>query len=285
MAGRESPARQDFEEMEAPRYLEKIDMPEDESSQAAAPKSTQASLDLIQSLWTGHLSLIDKSLEDLEAEDHISRSRLLSHTEHKDKERAQLAIQQQIHALTVGVVLSVRKAVGLAKEIGEIDTYPWNDLLKSSVLQQKQISKATIKVGKLRKTLLKNHSRLWLWYDSLCQEWSLRAGLSTGLSLLIQAEKEAGLKQGEWEDLELIRMLAKEVKTGEGALLRKTNKKPKHRTSKHRKLKFDVHEKLLNFMAPQTPSFDPRSEKVLNSLFGRKTLQSDEPVLLDIPLI
>lgn len=271
--------RQDFEELEAPRYLEHLDLPTD-----TQPDQTSA-LDLVQTMWTGKLGLVDKSLEELEAEDLVSRQRLTTHTEGKEKQREQLATQQNIHTLLIGAVLTARRALDLAKELPEIDRSSWVDLQKDSLKCQKQIAKAKVKVGKLSKTLLKNHSRQWQWYESLCQEWTLRAGLATGLSLLSQAEKEADLKQGVWEDSELLRALARELKMDESGLLRKTNKKPKHRLSKHRKLKFDVHEKLLNFMAPQVTMHDPRSEKILNSLFGRTTDEPQEQVFLDIPLI
>lgn len=274
-----SPPRQDFEELEAPRYLDHLDQPTD-------PQPVQTSpFELVQTMWTGKLGLVDKSLEELEAEDLASRQRLSTHTEGKEKQREQLATQQVIHTLLIGAVLTARRAMDLAKELPEIDKDPWIDLQKHSLKCQKQIAKAKVKVGKLTKTLLKNHSRQWQWYDSLCQEWTLRAGLATGLNILAQAEKEAGLKQGIWEDVELLRALARELKVDETGLLRKTNKKPKHRLSKHRKLKFDVHEKLLNFMAPEVPLHDPRCEKILNSLFGRTTSEPQEQVFLDIPLI
>lgn len=249
---------------------------------AAAPMKP---IDLAQTLWTGKLSLVDKSLEELEAEDLTSRKRLSTHTDSKDKQREQLAIQQSIQTLLVGGLLTARRAIDIAKELPEVDPAPWVSLLKQSLHCQKSIAKAKVKVGKLAKTLLKNHARVWSWYADLCHEWTLRAGLSTGLSILTQAEKEAELKQEVWEDAELLRALARELKVDENGILRKTNKKPKHRLSKHRKLKFDVHEKLLNFMAPQVALQDPRCEKVLNSLFGRKSTEPEEQVYLDIPLV
>lgn len=75
------------------------------------------------------------------------------------------------------------------------------------------------------------------------------------------------------------------MKTGEAPIQKQTIKKPKHKTSKHRKLKFDIHEKLLNFMTPENLVWEPRHNTLIKTLFGKRDETKQEKVYLDVPLI
>ena len=85
----------------------------------------------------------------------------------------------------------------------------------------------------------------------------------------------------------MLRYLYRELKIDTSAKQTRTIKKQKHRFSKNRKLRYDIHDHLVNFMAAKTKLLEPREETIIKNLFGRKDEQEvkQKSTKLDIPLL
>ena len=230
----------------------------------------------VDSMWASNPSLIDKNIEELEQEDRENRQKLLSMTMN-DKQQAQTLEQQsEIYKDLLGLTQSLLTANKFAHLPSYTKTLRRS--LKEALKLQEVLSKGLVK-GKVKR-VGKNNQKIWDWVSDLTREWSNRLDLKIGGDLITQVSKEAERTK----DHSLEGFIGKELK-GSYVVRRNSVKKVKHKSSKHRKLKFDVHEKLMNFMTPEHFELESKHEVLVNSLFSQKLPTKRTRVHLDIPLI
>ncbi|CAG9315929.1 unnamed protein product [Blepharisma stoltei] len=263
----------DIDEMEKPQYLESIDQELEEDQ-----PQTGAVQNYIDELWVSQPQLIEESLEKLEAEDNEYRSRL-SQISEKDKSQAdQLLLQKQLYVELIDFSLKLHRISSFSSVKGYRKTL--RTILKSLLNFQYKLSSQKIKPKKLSR-IDDNSEIIWDWMAELAREWSTRVNLKIGGDIIDQTLKESE----KLTEFDIQAFLARETRTNDVPVHKQTVKKPHHHSSKHRKLKFDIHEKLQNFMTPIATNFEPRHNTLIKTLFGRREEGKTEKVYLDVPLI
>ena len=262
----------EFDGMEVPKYVEEMELP---SNPIKKVKNKQLA-SFVEDIWLPQPELVDKSLAELEQEDLIYRHQLLKHNDSDKNKAQQILLQRQIYrkVLELGVKINQLSGFASLKEYRKSLRMILKELLK--------IDKVFMKMDKRPK--IKEFSQFfdicWQQMADHAREWSSRVDLKIGADIVDQVIREAEKKTD--SDIQLL--LMRELKTDNTVHAHKSVKKGKHQFSKHRKLKFDVHEKLQNFMTPENISWDTKKENLVNSLFGKK-VESSEKVYLDIPLV
>jgi Apoptosis-antagonizing transcription factor, C-terminal len=256
----------DYEDLDMPGYLETIE-PE--------PQEQKKLVHFIEDIWVPEPKLVEKSLAELEEQDQLYRARISQVSVAEKLKASQLNLQKQIYKenLELGAKLV---------QIANFSTLPdfkikLKSLLRKMISLQNKLS--GVSNGKF-KEIEANCSKVWDWMAESAREWSSRVDLRIGADIIDQVLREAEKKT----DYDIQAHLLRELKTESAAIVHSKTQKPKHKFSKHRKLKFDVHEKLQNFMTPEHAHWDSKHENLVKTLFGKKT-ESDERIYLDIPLV
>jgi hypothetical protein len=242
-----------LEELETPQYLREL------PSEDPEPSVSQ----LLENVWVSKPVEVGHVLEELEEEDRQQRSKLLQVTQEASNQAEQLFLQRQVYAGLVEFVMRIHS---------------------TEVLTTEQIQDLLGRLEALEGFFSKASDDVWGELCDLTRLWSRRADLKIGVDIPTQAEREAERRGA--EDWSLFSFLSKELKTEQTTITRVSKKKLKHKASKHRRLKFDVHEKLLNFMTPAEGRTERRHELLIQGFLSRKIEQSKEAkVPLDVPLI
>ena len=256
---------------EQPLYLTSLEG-ELPTTTGEIPQASQ----LIDPVWASDPTLIEKSLEQLEAEDSLNRKRLVEQAL-EDRKKA-LHLQQQTE--TYKQLLQLAQGISHLARFRHLPEFRkvLRSLLKAVMKTQQQFMQVAYK-PKL-KHIARNNELVWEWVSDLAREWSTRLNLKIGADVVNQALREAE----KTKDASLDAYINKELRLAT-VVQRQSAKKPKHRDSKHRKLKFDIHEKLVNFMSPETAPAEGKHKLLAHSLFGHKEVLHTAKVHLDIPLI
>mmetsp|Transcript_17168 Transcript_17168/g.30866 ORF Transcript_17168/g.30866 Transcript_17168/m.30866 type:complete len:252 (-) Transcript_17168:29-784(-) len=241
-----------LDDLETPQYLKEL--PRDEPDEGVSQ--------LLDHVWVSKPNEVGSALEELEEEDRQHRAKLSQSTQETTSQAEQLHLQRQVYASLVDFVMRLHS---------------------SEVLTPEQMQDLIIKLEQLEQYFGNTTGDVWQELCELTRVWSRRADLKIGVDIPTQAEKEA--ERRSVEDWSLFAFLAKELKTEQTTIIRVTKKKAKHKASKHRRLKFDVHEKLLNFMTPAEGRTERRHELLIQGFLGRKREVVESKVPLDVPLI
>jgi hypothetical protein len=259
----------DFEELEMPQYVKELQLP------VETTKKQNLSA-FVEDIWVPQPELVEKSLEQLEKEDLIYRHQLSRNNDSDKSKSSQLLLQRQVY----------RKVLELGIKIHSLPTFQsLEEYQKSTRKLLKSLLKIQKTLQKLKKTpkiseISQFFEMTWNFLADSAREWSSRVDLKIGADIVDQVVREAEKKT----DFDIQLFLMRELKTENSVQVQSSSKKAKHKFSKHRKLKFDVHEKLQNFMTPENLVWDSKKENLVNSLFGKK-IESTEKVYLDVPLV
>lgn len=241
-----------LEDFETPKYLKEL------PAEALEPSVSQ----LLENVWVSKPYEVGQVLEELEEEDRQQRAKLYQVTQEATNQAAQLHTQRQVYAGLVEFVMRLHS---------------------TEVLSPEQIADLLAKLHTLQGLFGRSSGDVWEELSELTRLWSRRADLKIGVDIPTQAEREA--ERRSTADWSLFSFLAKELKTEQTSITRVSKKKAKHKSSKHRRLKFDVHEKLLNFMTPTEARTERRHDLLIQGFLGRKPEVTDTRVPLDVPLI
>lgn len=266
----------DFDELETPQYLTQL--PESEHITESYPQGAVSQI--VDDIWASKPGLIEQSLEDLEAEDTLYRQQL-SQTSSQDKAKSkQLILQRKLYSQLIELTLKLHKLEDLKEALDAKEKL--QKVLKKLTSLQKFYNSGEGRVTSNTDKILEQEKAIWDNLATATRDWSTRINLKIGADVITQVEKEAEVKK----DWNLFVFLTRELKTEDGVQKKVSIKKPKHKMSKNRKLNFEVHEKLQNFMIPMMGHLDLRNETLINTMFGRKEEKKiTENVLLDIPLL
>lgn len=257
----------DLEELDMPRYVEELERPSKEK------KSTISHI--VEDVWVPKPELVEKSLEELEKQDELYRKRISQHSDQEKIKSQQLNLQRTMHMeiLELGIKLHQLPTFCSVPEYKQ----KLEDIFECLLQLQKNLSPISVKS---KDTIEKDCLKIWDWLAGLARDWSHRVDLKIGADIIEQVMREAEKKT----DFDIQVHLLREMKNENVFVRPSGEKKAKHKFSKHRKLKFDVHEKLQNFMVPEYSVWDTKQENLLKSLFGKK-IEAEEKVYLDIPLV
>lgn len=266
----------DLDELETPQYL--THLPDSETN--GNFKSEGAVSQIIDDIWVSKPGLIEQSLEELEAEDTLYRQKL-SETSFQDKAKSkQLLLQRKLYAQLIELTLKLHKLEDFKQALDATERL--QKLLKKLTSLQKLYNSGEGRITSNPEKILNSEKAVWDNLATVTRDWSSRINLKIGADVVDQVEKEAETKK----DWNLFVFLTRELKTEDGVQKKVSIKKPKHKQSKNRRLNYEVHDKLQNFMTPLTAHLDLRTETLINTLFGKKEEKKiTENVLLDIPLL
>ena len=256
----------DLEDLETPKYLQSLE--------SSNPLQQKQLTQFVEEVWVPQPELVEKSLAQLEQQDKLYRSQLSQISEKEKQKSSQLLLQRQIYKEVIELGIKINQLSNFA--ILPDFKVKIKKLLKSLLKVQKQIS---VSDGRL-KNIEENCEKVWNWMAETARDWSSRVDLRIGADIIDQVLRESEKKT----DFDIQVYLLRELKTENVTVNHSTHKKPKHKFSKHRKLKFDVHEKLQNFMTPEYAQLDSKHENLLKTLFGKKVM-NEEKIYLDIPLV
>jgi len=258
-----------LDELEVPQYLDTLEGELEEDK----PQGTVQ--EFVEDHWVGNPQLYKKSLEELEAQDEEYRKQVAVVTDKDKQTSAQLQIQKQIYSDLLDLTEKITRLHSFS------DTATFKKNLKSIIKSLLEVQELTGQTKPKLKKIGENSQVLWKWMSEVSREWSSRVDLKIGSDIISQVLKEAEQKK----DYSLQSYVAKELKTQQSTSNKQTIKKAKHRASKHRKLNYEVHEKLQNFVSPEVAKLEPKQETLIKTLFGKQEHSKSEKVYLDVPLV
>ena len=152
----------DIEDLEMPKYLEKLEKDED-SEEKNLPKKTLTHF--VEDIWVPQPELVEKSLAQLEKEDKIYRKRITQSSDTEKIKALQLNIQRQLYRelLEIGVKIHQLSNFTCLEEFKINIT----KLLKSLIRLQNKMS--PFSDGKI-KSIKETSQKMWEWMAGLARE-------------------------------------------------------------------------------------------------------------------